>query len=86
MMYQAKRGDAPLVVIAGESGVRYDSMDAQMAADLVSMARPVTKWSTRVVDPSLDAARAAAGDQDGRHAADAGPCSWRCRWTCSTPS
>ena len=52
MMYQAKRGDAPLVVIAGEAGVRYDSMDAQMAADLVSMARPVTKWSTRVIDPT----------------------------------
>jgi benzoylformate decarboxylase len=52
MMYQAKRGNAPLVVIAGESGIRYDSMDAQMAADLVSMARPVTKWSTRVVDPA----------------------------------
>ena len=52
MMYQAKRGGAPLVVIAGESGVRYDSMDAQMAADLVAIARPVTKWSTRVVDPS----------------------------------
>jgi benzoylformate decarboxylase len=51
MLYQAKRGNAPLVVIAGESGVRYDAMDAQMAADLVSMARPVTKWSTRVVDP-----------------------------------
>ena len=43
MMYQAKRGHAPLVVIAGESGVRYDSMDAQMAAELVAMARPVTK-------------------------------------------
>src|SRR3954465_3661742 len=52
MLYQAKRGGAPLVVIAGESGVRYDSMDAQMAADLVSIAKPVTKWSTRVVDPS----------------------------------
>ena len=51
MMYQAKRGNAPLVVIAGESGVRYDAMDAQMAADLVSMAKPVTKWATRVVDP-----------------------------------
>src|SRR5437763_13657542 len=47
MMYQAKRGQAPLVVVAGESGVRYDATDAQMAADLVSMARPVTKWSTR---------------------------------------
>src|SRR5262245_28585714 len=52
MMYQAKRGGAPLVVIAGESGVRYDSMDAQMAADLVGMAKPVTKWATRVIDPS----------------------------------
>jgi len=52
MMYQAMRGHAPLVVIAGESGIRYDAMDAQMAADLVSMARPVTKWATRVVDPN----------------------------------
>ena len=52
MMYQAKRGHAPLVVIAGESGVQYDAMDAQMAADLVSMARPVTKYATRVIEPS----------------------------------
>ncbi|CAN5721163.1 thiamine pyrophosphate-binding protein [soil metagenome] len=51
MMYQAMRGHAPLVVIAGESGIRYDATDAQMAADLVSMAKPVTKWATRVVDP-----------------------------------
>ena len=51
MMYQAMRGHAPLVVIAGESGVMYDAMDAQMAADLVAMAEPVTKWATRVVDP-----------------------------------
>lgn len=51
MMYQALRGHSPLVVIAGEAGLRYDSMDGQMAADLVSMARPVTKWATRVVDP-----------------------------------
>ena len=51
MMYQAKRGHAPLVVIAGESGLRYDAMEAQMWADLVAMTEPVTKWSTRVVDP-----------------------------------
>ncbi len=51
MMYQAKRGHAPLVVIAGESGVQYDAMEAQMWADLVDMAAPVTKWATRVVDP-----------------------------------
>lgn len=51
MLYQAKRGGTPLVVIAGESGIRYDAFDAQMAADLVAIARPVTKWATRVVDP-----------------------------------
>lgn len=51
MMYQARRGGTPLVVIAGEAGLRYDAMDAQMAADLVGIARPVTKWATRVVDP-----------------------------------
>lgn len=52
MMYQALRGHAPLVVISSEAGIRYEAMDAQMAADLVSMARPVTKWAAQVVDPS----------------------------------
>jgi benzoylformate decarboxylase len=52
MLYQAMRGHAPLVVIASEAGIRYDAMDAQMAADLVGMAKPVTKWATRVVHPS----------------------------------
>jgi benzoylformate decarboxylase len=52
MMYQAMRGHAPLVVIAGEAGIKYDAMDSQMAADLVAMAKPVTKWATRVVDPA----------------------------------
>ena len=51
MLYQAHRGHAPIVCIAGESGVRYDSMDAQMAADLVAMARPVTKYAARVTHP-----------------------------------
>jgi benzoylformate decarboxylase len=51
LLYQAMRGHSPLLVIAGDAGVRYDAMDAQMAADLVSMARPVTKWATRVTDP-----------------------------------
>jgi thiamine pyrophosphate-dependent acetolactate synthase large subunit-like protein len=51
MMYQAKRGHAPLVVLAGEAGVCYEAMDAQMAADLVSMAQPVTKWAGRVTHP-----------------------------------
>jgi thiamine pyrophosphate-dependent acetolactate synthase large subunit-like protein len=52
MMYQAMRGHAPLVVLAGEAGIRYDATDAQMAADLVAMAKPVTKWATRVVHSS----------------------------------
>lgn len=52
MMYQAMRGHAPLVVVASEAGIRYDAMDSQMAADLVGMARPVTKWAARVVDPA----------------------------------
>src|SRR5215469_9465933 len=41
MLYQAQRGHSPLVVLSGEPGVRYEAMDAQMAADLVSIARPV---------------------------------------------
>ncbi len=51
-MYQAMRGHAPLVVIGGDAGVKYQAMDAQMAADLVAMAEPVTKWSTYVTDPA----------------------------------
>lgn len=49
-LYHAKRRRSPLVVITGESGAAYDSMDAQMAVDLVAMARPVTKYATRVID------------------------------------
>jgi benzoylformate decarboxylase len=49
-LYQAYRGHAPLVVIGGDAGAKYQAMDAQMAADLVGMAKPVTKWSTMVTD------------------------------------
>ena len=52
MIYQAYRGHAPLIILSGEAGIRYDALDAQMAVDLVAMAKPVTKWATRVVDPS----------------------------------
>ena len=51
MLYQAYRGHAPLVVIAGEAGISYDAMNAQMSANLVDMARPVTKFAARVVHP-----------------------------------
>ena len=49
-MYQAKRGNAPLVVIGGDAGLRYMNMEAQMYGDLVAFAEPVTKWSTMVLD------------------------------------
>jgi benzoylformate decarboxylase len=51
MLYQAMRGHSPLVVVAGDAGVRYDAMDSQMAVDLVRMAQPVTKYATRVTHP-----------------------------------
>lgn len=51
-IYQAQRGHAPIVIIGGDAGIKYQAMDAQMAADLVAMAKPVTKWSTMVQHPS----------------------------------
>jgi benzoylformate decarboxylase len=50
-LYQAKRGHSPLVVIGGDAGIKYQAMDAQMAGDLVAFAKPVTKWSTMVMEP-----------------------------------
>src|SRR6185437_2344675 len=50
-LYQAYRGHSPLVVIGGDAGIKYQAMDAQMAGDLVGMARPVTKWATMVQEP-----------------------------------
>lgn len=49
-LYQAKRGHSPLVVIGGDAGTGYLNMDAQMAADLVAMMEPVTKYATMVYD------------------------------------
>ena len=51
-LYQAMRGHSPMLVLGGDSGIRYQAMEAQMAADLVAMARPVTKWSVMVQHPS----------------------------------
>ena len=51
-LYQARRGHAPLVVLGGDAGIRYQPMDAQMAGDLVGMARPVTKWAAMAPDAS----------------------------------
>jgi benzoylformate decarboxylase len=57
MMYYARRGYTPLVVFVGEAGLKYDALDGQMSADLVSMARPFVKsdyngpCAWRVLDP-----------------------------------
>jgi thiamine pyrophosphate-dependent acetolactate synthase large subunit-like protein len=51
-LYQAMRGQSPILVLGGDAGIRYGAMDAQMAADLVGIARPVTKWATCVNHPS----------------------------------
>jgi benzoylformate decarboxylase len=43
MLYYAKRGYTPMVVVVGEAGLRYEALDAQMSADLVGLARPFVK-------------------------------------------
>ena len=51
-LYQAFRKQrSPLVVIAGEAGVAYGALDAHMALDLISVARPVTKYAARAIHP-----------------------------------
>ena len=51
-LYHASRMQrAPLVVIAGEAGMAYDALEAHMSLDLVTFARPVTKYATRATNP-----------------------------------
>ena len=40
---------SPLVVLAGEAGMAYDALDAHMALDLATFAKPVTKYSNRAI-------------------------------------
>lgn len=42
---------SPLIVLAGEAGVTYDALDAHMSLDLVTSARPVTKYAARAIHP-----------------------------------
>lgn len=57
MMYYARRGYTPMVVFAGEAGLRWEALDGQMAADLPAIAKPFVKsdhagpCAWRVVDP-----------------------------------
>lgn len=47
-VWEASKGNSPLVIIGGKAGVRYLPMEAHMAGDVVGMARPVTKWAAMV--------------------------------------
>jgi benzoylformate decarboxylase len=51
-IWEAKKGHSPLVVIGGKAGIKYLSMDAHMAGEVVAMARPVTKWAEMVTHPA----------------------------------
>jgi thiamine pyrophosphate-dependent acetolactate synthase large subunit-like protein len=50
-LYHALHRQTPMVVMAGEAGVAYDALEAHMSADLVDIARPVTKYATRAIHP-----------------------------------
>jgi benzoylformate decarboxylase len=49
MLYQAHRSFTPMVVFAGEVDTRLQAFDGFLGGDLVEIARPVTKWSARVL-------------------------------------
>ena len=67
-LYQAFRMQrAPLVVIAGEAGIAADALDAHMALDLVTLARPVTKYAARVIHPAACCACCAGASRWRRH-------------------
>jgi benzoylformate decarboxylase len=51
-LYHALQRQTPMVVMAGEAGVAYDALEAHMSADLVDIARPVTKYATRAIHPT----------------------------------
>ncbi len=48
MIYNALKGNAPLVVTAGQQDTRMLRREPILSHDLAAMAAPVTKWSTQV--------------------------------------
>lgn len=51
MLYQAHRSFTPLVVFACEISTDYIAYDGFLGGDISELAKPVTKWSTRVITP-----------------------------------
>ena len=50
-LFHARQRRTPMLVLAGEAGVAAGPLEAHMSADLVAMARPVTKYATRADHP-----------------------------------
>ncbi|MCU0895192.1 MAG: thiamine pyrophosphate-binding protein [Rhodospirillales bacterium] len=50
-LFHARQRRTPLLVIAGEAGIAAGPLEAHMSADLVAMARPVTKYAARAEHP-----------------------------------
>jgi benzoylformate decarboxylase len=50
-LWHALHRQTPMLVMAGEAGVAYDALEAHMSVNLVDVARPVTKYATRVTHP-----------------------------------
>jgi thiamine pyrophosphate-dependent acetolactate synthase large subunit-like protein len=50
-LYHALHRQTPMLVMAGEAGVAYDALEAHMSVNLVDIAKPVTKYATRVTHP-----------------------------------
>jgi len=48
ILYEASRSHTPMVVFAGETYSDLQAFDGFLAGDLAAIARPVTKWSTRI--------------------------------------
>ena len=51
-LQEAKRGEVPMLILCGENATDLEAFDGYLAWDLVELARPVTKWATRVASPS----------------------------------
>jgi benzoylformate decarboxylase len=50
LLFNACQGGVPLIVTAGQQDLRLAAQDPALKADLVSMAKPCTKWATEVVN------------------------------------
>jgi benzoylformate decarboxylase len=51
-IWEAKKGNSPLVVLGGKAGLRYVPLEAHMSGDVLGLARPVTKWCGMVTHPT----------------------------------